>query len=275
MNFTREPIIETIITPKDGYKLVVRNSKGDSQEEYHVDAVEVVSFGHSFFFRSLERPKSFLVPVSDYEVIETKEMRVVLKNVNIERAIKIGGGRQVQPQPQREVVEEAPVQEEEAAAEVTAEAATMPPAKIDRKRDRRRNRRGRRSPEERQPSMEAPKDAERAAEPAAQGGGPDDETQVSSSMFTSLFPPPPTLISETIGRYKEAEFLTRDKKKDDQPVEGDFSSEPVASPEPLAAEPPPVEDRKRRKKESPAHEPIHEPAHVEQGPKDEDDYFMI
>lgn len=49
MNFTREPIIETIITPKDGYKLVVRNSKGDSQEEYHVDAVEVVSFGHSFF----------------------------------------------------------------------------------------------------------------------------------------------------------------------------------------------------------------------------------
>lgn len=93
MNFTREPIIETVISPKEGYKLVVRNSKGGSQEEYVVDAIEVVSFGHSFFFRSLERPKSFLVPVSDYEIIETKETRVVLKNASFERSIKIGGGR--------------------------------------------------------------------------------------------------------------------------------------------------------------------------------------
>ena len=77
MNFTREPIIETVITPREGCKLVVRNSKGGGQEEYFVDAVEVVSFGHSFFFRSLDRPKSFLVPVSDYEILELKETRMV------------------------------------------------------------------------------------------------------------------------------------------------------------------------------------------------------
>ena len=73
MNFTREPIIETIISPKDGYKLLVRNSKGENFEEHYVDAVEVVSFGRAFFFRSMERPKAFLVPVSDYEILEVKD----------------------------------------------------------------------------------------------------------------------------------------------------------------------------------------------------------
>ena len=55
MNYTREPIVETVITPKDGFKLIIRNSKGSKQEEYAVDAVEVVSFGQSMFFRSLEK----------------------------------------------------------------------------------------------------------------------------------------------------------------------------------------------------------------------------
>ena len=103
MNFTREPIVETIITPKDGYKLHIRNSKAGGQEEYLVDSVEVVSFGHSFFFRCLEKPKCFLVPVSDYEIVETKEARVVLKNASVERAIKIGGGREA---PMRRVARE-------------------------------------------------------------------------------------------------------------------------------------------------------------------------
>jgi hypothetical protein len=94
VNFTREPIIETIISPKEGYKLLVRSSKGGGSEEYFVDAVEVVSFGRGFFFRSQERPKAFLVPVSDYEILEVKETRVALKNVSHERNIKIGGGRE-------------------------------------------------------------------------------------------------------------------------------------------------------------------------------------
>jgi hypothetical protein len=95
VNFTREPIIETIISPKEGYKLLVRNSRAaGSSEDYYVDAVEVVSFGRGFFFRSLERPKAFLLPVSDYEILEVKETRVALKNVSHDRNIKIGGGRE-------------------------------------------------------------------------------------------------------------------------------------------------------------------------------------
>jgi hypothetical protein len=101
VNYTREPIIETIITPKEGCKLVVRNTKGVGQEEYFVEALEVVSFGHAVFFRSTERPKAFLLPVTDYEVVELKETRMVLKNVGIERSIKIGGGKVEETKPQK------------------------------------------------------------------------------------------------------------------------------------------------------------------------------
>jgi hypothetical protein len=91
VNFTRDPVIETVITPKEGCKLVIRSSKGNSGEDYFVDAVEVVSFGNFLFFRSLERPKSFLLPISDYEVLELKETRMVLKTAGSEKSIKISG----------------------------------------------------------------------------------------------------------------------------------------------------------------------------------------
>ncbi len=94
MDFTREPIIETIITPREGFKLVVRSSKSLGQEEYFVEAVEIVSFGHALFYRSLERPKCFMVPVTDYEILEVREARMVLKNVGVDSTIKIGGGRE-------------------------------------------------------------------------------------------------------------------------------------------------------------------------------------
>lgn len=255
MNFTREPIIETIITPKDGYKLVVRNSKGGSQEEYHVDAVEVVSFGHSFFFRSLERPKSFFVPVSDYEIIETKETRVVLKNVNIERSIKIGGGRQ-EPTRKESIPEETAAGAEEAAIETSSETPQF--SKNERKRERRRHRRSRRAQEERLATSETQKETPQpAVEMAAEGGGANDETQVSSSMFTSLFPPPPTLISETIARYKD---------KNVEPAKGDLLPEPV------------VERKKRKREEegSAAEGIAPSDAHLHPVNEEEDsDYFLI
>ncbi|MFA6118391.1 MAG: hypothetical protein WCT85_05710 [Parachlamydiales bacterium] len=93
MNFTREPIIETVITPKEGSKLVVRSSKGSEREEYLVDAIEIINFGNSIFFRSTERPNSFLVPAADYEVVELKEAKMILKNATIDKSIKIGGGK--------------------------------------------------------------------------------------------------------------------------------------------------------------------------------------
>lgn len=89
MNFTREPIILSIITPKEGCKLVVRNSKGVGQEDYFLDAVEIVLFETITFFRSIEKPKSFLLPTNDYEVLEVKETKMILKNASLERPIKL------------------------------------------------------------------------------------------------------------------------------------------------------------------------------------------
>ena len=93
MDFTREPLIETVITPKEGFKLIIRATSGTTQEEYAVGAVEVVSFGHCYFFRSLEKPKAFLLPMTEYEVVESRETRTVLKKPQIEKSIKIGGGK--------------------------------------------------------------------------------------------------------------------------------------------------------------------------------------
>ena len=209
MNFTREPIIETVITPRDGCKLVIRSSKGNGQEDYFVDAVEVVSFGHSFFFRSLERPKSFLVPMSDYEVLELKETRMVLKNASPERAIKIGGGRESAPRHREQPEERREDKREEASPEQTG---VLPIAPGERKRDNKR-RRGRRSGRDRHElSHEArPKSDE---PPVENREGTDMETPreepAAPSFISKLFPPPPTLIKETLSRYKTSETVEQD-----------------------------------------------------------------
>lgn len=230
VNFTREPIIETIISPKDGYKLCVKSSRGASTEDYFVDAIEVVSFGRAFFFRSLERPKAFLVPVTDYEVIEVKETRVALKNTVHERSIKIGGGREAAVRVNKEVIVDksedldtssldlAQDMPEESSAEVTADSRGD-----NKKRDRRRHRR-RRLAEERREWIEKEKQEQSPApasndvqSPSKEGGGNEDEAvKVSSSIFSTLFPPPSTLIADTIGRYKDKEGL-----------EGVFFTKPV------------------------------------------------
>lgn len=215
MNFTREPIIETIISPKDGFKLLVRSSKAGSTEEYFVDALEVVSFGRAFFFRSLERPKAFLVPTSDYEVLEVKETRVALKNVSHERSIKIGGGREG-PARHREREQQPPKEEErtasseEPSAEEAGQVEIPAESRMDKRRDRRRHRRRRSDDHEwtdRNRGQEGQQREAESAKPeeAGEGGVAQDEAKVSSSMFSSLFPPPPTLISETLSRYKDKE----------------------------------------------------------------------
>jgi len=203
VNFTREPIIETIITPKDGSKLIVRSSKGEGQEEYTVDAVEVVSFGHALFFRSTEKPKSFLVPVGDYEVVEAKETRVVLKNASFERTIKIGGGREA---PIRRESPEKPEEEIETTEEPAEDVANV--QRFDRKRDRRRHRNKRRALEERETQIPASpesidQDAAQDAVLPVEAEAPKPKEEVPSNHFTSLIPPPKTLISDSIKKYKE------------------------------------------------------------------------
>lgn len=224
MNFTREPIIETVITPREGCKLVVRNSKGNGQEDYFVDAIEVVSFGHSFFFRSSERPKSFLVPVSDYEILELKETRMVLKNVSTDRSIKIGGGRDTPPPRAPKEPAYTPAQEprEEMSESLSAQPLDrpLPPAsdrmpQQDRKRDkRRRGRRGRDRHEHGQDMREQVRPVESEAVssqateehlPVAREETLPEEVKAPPVFMSKLFPPPPTLIKETLSRYKPAE----------------------------------------------------------------------
>ncbi len=85
MQFTRQPIIETIITPKEGYKLQVKGTRSD-QSDYQVDALELVLFGTIPFYRSLEGLSPFLVPAADFTVEQMRETRAPLKHATYERA---------------------------------------------------------------------------------------------------------------------------------------------------------------------------------------------
>lgn len=232
MDFTREPIIETIITPKEGCKLVVRSSKNAGQEEYFVDAVEVVAFGQAFFFRSLERPKPFLVPIVDYEVLEVREARMVLKNVGIDRSIKIGGGRETSPRSVKSPEKETPAVVEPTAKSEVPAAASEEPAEVrlpgrpglEKKRDRRRQyrkRRGVQAIEKEEETVPAVSAAGMVMEEQAEyqvQEQPIEASQAGGGMFASLLQPPPRLISETINQYREnamfksAFFLTEDEQ---------------------------------------------------------------
>lgn len=226
MDFTRQPIIETVITAKEGCKLVIRSSKSTGQEEYFVDAIEVVSFGSTFFFRSQEKPKAFLVPTSDYEVLEVREARMVLKNVGMNRAIKIGGGKEkplkeVFEKPlEKPVVEKAPKEKEkEKEKEEEQELQAASRQTTERKRDRRRSFKRRKRGEEPGDQMDLPMgdiplippppmaispirlSETRMGGEVNQGGATN--LELSATLFGSLLPPPPNLISETIERYKD------------------------------------------------------------------------
>jgi hypothetical protein len=187
-----------VITPREGHKIVVRSSKSANQEEYFVDAVEMVSFGEGLFFRSKERPKPFLVPASDYEVIEVREAKMVLKNIGVERSIKIAGGKEARKEEIRE------------AEAIPQEAKPQDQKPGDRKRDRRRDKRRRHrgdegvqeapvseseTPLEKEPHLvppELPTETEGQPIPSAP-----------SPVLSALLTPPPNLISQTLRGYRE------------------------------------------------------------------------
>ncbi len=221
MDFTREPIIETIITPREGFKLVVRSSKSLGQEEYFVEAVEIVSFGHALFYRSLERPKCFMVPVTDYEILEVREARMVLKNVGVDSTIKIGGGREGRVRtPTRELTERS--ESEDVADRPAVKSASGTEVRPERKRERRRNSRRRRGGrEERVEGKEGAEgdDFRHAAGEGSQEG--DDRIDLAparseevrerrnepGAILSAILPPPTQLISETLERYREDELF--------------------------------------------------------------------
>lgn len=229
MNFTREPIIETIISPKEGYKIVIKNSKIPSAEEYTVDAVEIVTFGTAQFYRSLEKTKCFLLPVSDYEVMEVREARMVLKNASFEKNIKIGGGRE-HLRSAKEVLSEE-IEEEEEGAENISEGAAPPPSdnRQDRKRDRRRNRRKRMQEARAEVTEKVEKELGLPAEEieletekmTAEAVDLPREPKPVITPFTGLIPPPPTLISETMARYRDRGFDVERTKPEEHASSGE------------------------------------------------------
>lgn len=228
MDFTREPIIESVITPKEGCKLVVRSSKGTGQEEFFVDAVEVVAFGSSFFLRSLERPKAFLVPATDYEILEVRETRMVLKNVGMDRSIKIGGGKDSSKKASKDsskAAQDKKKQEEKKQEEKKEESKPEPKRREKRRHYRRRKGRDKgveEGTEEGKIDLQEPKEI-------IEGNALDMGNSIvtTPSVLGSLLPPPPNLISDTIERYKDNALF-----KDVFYSEDDFKEEEV---EPKAA----------------------------------------
>lgn len=244
MDFTREPVIETVVTPKEGCKLVIRNSKGSGQEEYFVDAVEIITFGQAIFFRSLERPKPFIVPASDYEVLEVREARMVLKNVGLERSIKIGGGRENNMRAPKEVEEKADVQEPatQNAADSGQRQDARPEMRNDRKRDRRRQSKRRREVVDQSMEGEGVSNPDKGSgeerielDPPHLPEG-ENAIQPNGALLASLLAPPP-LISETIGRYKEQfkdAFYTKEEQESKLSLDPDhipLASMPVIEPD--------------------------------------------
>lgn len=203
MNFTREPIVETVVAPREGCKLVIRNSKSAGQEEYTVDAIEIVRFGSALFFRSLERPKSFMLPVSDYEVLEVRETRVVLKHA-------VSGEKPARPE--RRKREEKKDEREEAKAEEV---------KPKRRRQRRRKRDD--SADEEAPAVEETSPAAQEA-PPTETAAPSPLAQQEKTQST-LLPPPTTLISESIGHYKK--LMT--EAEAEGPIRKSHAGEPVST----------------------------------------------
>lgn len=179
MDFTREPLVETIITPKEGYKLVIRATSGNNQEEYSVSAVEIVAFGNCFFFRSLEKPKAFLLPMTEYEVVEARETRTVLKKPQVEKSIKIGERKKPVPKTAKGNEEE--------------ETPKEGPKKRERKRTRKRRPKGEKE-EVALEKADEKKTEEKKADEKVEGEA--------APIRRTLLPPPTSLISEQIDRYK-------------------------------------------------------------------------
>lgn len=208
MHFTREPIIESVLSARDGYKLVLKNSKLSSTTDISAEVIEIVSFAGTLFYRSQDRSKNFLLPASDFEISEIKDARLVLKNISLEKSSKL---QNIQKEA---VASESTFDEEEAKVDenqgqVEVEASTQAIAsgqnnRLERRRERRRNRRRRHS-EERQndEKKEAGTLETNGQDEVVEKVQLDETSSTNVAPVLNLIPPPTTLISQTLARYKE------------------------------------------------------------------------
>ena len=195
VNFTREPIIETIISAREGYKLSLKSSKTVGGEEHLVDALEVVSFGGSFFYRCSEKPKPFFFPASDYESVEVRETRLLIKTVSLEKAIKIGGGKDQSRQQQAKTETISLEAEEEEVVAPTEEAIAQGPRQ-EQKRDKRRHRKKKGNREDRQPRLSTQQPQPSLDTDQKEGEVP--VVTMTPPPYNPLLRPPESLISESL-----------------------------------------------------------------------------
>lgn len=231
MNFTREPVILSVITPKEGSKLVVRKSCGGEEEDYFLDALEIVTFEGAVFYRSTERPKSFLVPVSDYEVLELKETKIVLKNVSMEKSIKI------------------------------APSSNKPHQQPSGKQSSHMDKKQQRHLKRRRPKVEG---EEKKEEFAKQPENNKREEVEQVSVLKKLIPPPNTLIKEKLARFKNEEFF---EKNILPPTENETSEVPENTAD-LSIEQPILENLSQ---EMPENQHVEKQADAEDSTKQEKD----
>jgi hypothetical protein len=229
MNFTREPILETIISAKEDYKLKIKSTKHEGSAEYLVDAVEVVCFGTTFFYRSGEPAHTFFVPAQDFEIEQVRQVRISLKTPT-ETSIKIAGGAEGGNRPpsekSKENRKEKPVKDHHhekgvekannadagSIAEEKTEAETTKAPSKDKHLKRSQNKR-------------MSKDRKKAEKEAAVANSTDQAPQ--ASIFKHLLRPPEALISDSMHKYQsiinsqneKRTFVPNEEVKESKPVE--------------------------------------------------------
>lgn len=213
MNFTREPILETIIAAKDGYKLRLKSTKHEGAQEYVVDAIEVVSFGTTFFYRSLETMHTFFVPAQDFEIVQVRQARLLLKTPS-EKAVKIAGGAESSKKPSEKTPEKkkkrvkAKSTKEDKKEEVKPsekKSEQVEGAKAEEKVDAKKEK-----VEKRVRTKSAKKTVKKKVETE-----PVDKEVVQPSMFSHLLRPPEALISDNIHQYKDMIDSQNEEKKEE------------------------------------------------------------
>ncbi len=229
MNFTREPILETIISAKEDYKLKIKSTKHEGSAEYLVDAVEVVCFGTTFFYRSGEPAHTFFVPAQDFEIEQVRQVRISLKTPT-ETNIKIAGGAEGGNRPasekSKENRKEKPVKDHhhdkgvEKATDSDVKSNTEEKAEVETTKAPSKDKHLKRSQNKRMS-----KDRKKAEKEAA--GVTSTEQTPQTSIFKHLLRPPEALISDSMHKYQsiinsqneKRTFVPSEEVKESKPVE--------------------------------------------------------
>lgn len=183
MQFTRQPIVETIITPKEGYKLQVKSS----QREYLVDALELILYGAMPFYRSCEVSQPFVIPAADFEVTQVREARLPLKHATYERAKMSREPTARETKRPSSPTSSPPKEREEIKATLDSDGT----------RERRRRPRRKHLPEESRPSPNVPKKHNSdVVEPLPKSLSP--TTASEGPIAYDMVPPPTTLVADAI-----------------------------------------------------------------------------